>query len=297
MVKLEWYRSFVGVYQAGTVTKAAKLLFLTQPAVSQHITSLEMTLGTKLFERMPRKMIPTENGKALYTRIISSINLLESTTNNYYQEKNKPKSVIRLGSPNEFFNNKILSHLTLQNNICRISFGNAQQLLEKLEKQQLDIVIATKTESTSKLIEYQELYIEKFVLVQSTNSSSTLKQFTNQNHSPPSESLLLQQNWISYATELPIIRRYWRELFQTRPAITPSIIIPDLNIIIEAVKMDKGISVLPSYICESEIALGNVEIIDSFNKNVSNTIYIAYRKADIKNPILLSFMNSLLNSI
>ena len=99
MVKLEWYRSFVGVYQAGTVTKAAKLLFLTQPAVSQHITSLEMTLGTKLFERMPRKMIPTENGKALYTRIISSINLLESTTNNYYQEKNKPKSLIRLCAP------------------------------------------------------------------------------------------------------------------------------------------------------------------------------------------------------
>jgi DNA-binding transcriptional LysR family regulator len=59
MVNLEWYRSFVQVYRVGTVSKAAESLHLTQPAVSQHVAGLEATLGTPLFQRMPRRMVPT----------------------------------------------------------------------------------------------------------------------------------------------------------------------------------------------------------------------------------------------
>jgi DNA-binding transcriptional LysR family regulator len=45
MVNLEWYRSFVQVYRVGTVSKAAEMLHLTQPAVSQHIAAFEQFLG------------------------------------------------------------------------------------------------------------------------------------------------------------------------------------------------------------------------------------------------------------
>ena len=160
MVNFEWYRSFVTVYQSGTVTSASELLFLTQPAVSQHISSLETMLGTKLFERMPRKMLPTDDGKALYARVVSSVNILESTTNEYYREKNKPRSLIRLGSPTEFFDKKILDRIGREEHIYRVTFGSAQSLLEQLEKRKLDIVIATKKESSNKVIEYKKLYVE-----------------------------------------------------------------------------------------------------------------------------------------
>jgi len=297
MVNFEWYRSFVAIYQAGTITSASEILFLTQPAVSQHLNSLETTLGTKLFERMPRKMKPTDDGKALYTRVISSVNTLESTTGEYYREKSKPKTLIRLGSPSDFFSKKVLSHLGADNLIFRVNFGSAQQLLDKLEKRKLDVVIATKKESYNKAIEYQKLFVEKFVLIQSTKSSSSLKDFTNKHSTAPSESLLQQQSWISYDTDLPIIRRFWREMFQTRPAITPSIIIPNLSIILKAIEEDKGISVLPSYICQEAIATGKVEVIATQNKNISNDIFIAYRKEDIKKPNISSFINTLISNV
>ena len=297
MVNLEWYRSFVAVYQAGTITSASEILFLTQPAVSQHISSLETTLGTTLFERKPRKMIPTDDGKALYTRVISSINTLESTTSEYYREKSKPRTLIRLGSPSDFFSRKVLFHLGEDNTIFRVSFGNAQQLLDKLERRKLDIVIATKKESYNKAIEYKKLFLEKFVLIQSTKSSSSLKDFTSKCSTAPSESLLQQQNWISYDTDLPIIRRFWREVFQTRPAITPSIIIPNLNIILKAVEEGKGISVLPSYICQEAIDTGSVEVIATLNKNISNDIFIAYRKEDIKKPNISGFIKTLISNL
>ncbi len=297
MVNFEWYRSFVTVYQSGTVTSASELLFLTQPAVSQHITALETMLGTKLFERMPRKMLPTDDGKALYARVISSVNILESTTNEYYREKNKPRSLIRLGSPIEFFDKKILDRIGREEHIYRVTFGSAQSLLEQLEKRKLDIVIATKKESSNKVIEYKKLYVETFVLVQSTKAKSSLREFMKIHHKPPSEALLLQQKWISYDTDLPIIRRYWRDVFKTRPAITPSIIIPNLIMIAKAVEKGKGISVLPSYICDELIKKGKLALINiAKNKNISNEIWIAYRKEDMKNKHIAKVVNDLIIS-
>lgn len=296
MVNFEWYRSFVAVYQSGTVTSAAELLFLTQPAVSQHINSLEVTLGTKLFERKPRKMIPTDDGKALYARVISSVNILESTTNEYYRDKNKPRTLLRIGSPSEFFQTKILSHLGEDGYIYRVSFGSASDLLGKLERRKLDIVIATKKESYNKIIEYKKLYEEEFILVQPTKSGSTLNEFTKNSSHPPSESLLLQQNWISYDTDLPIIRRFWRDNFKSRPAITPILIIPNLSLIAEAVGMGKGVSVLPSYICKNALNNGSLEAIRfGSNKIVVNDIWVAYRKEDMKNPRISSFINRIVN--
>jgi DNA-binding transcriptional LysR family regulator len=45
MVSFEWYHSFIKVYRAGTVSGAAQVLNLTQPAVSQHVEALESALG------------------------------------------------------------------------------------------------------------------------------------------------------------------------------------------------------------------------------------------------------------
>lgn len=296
MVNLEWYRSFVAVYQSGTVTSASALLFLTQPAVSQHITSLETMLGTKLFDRMPRKMIPTDEGKALYSRVVASVNVLESTTNDYYQNKNKPTTLIRLGAPSEFFLKKVLTCLKEEDYRYHVTFGSAYELLDKLEKRKLDVVIATKKGTHNKRIKYQKLFLEAFVLVQSTQSNSTLKKLTDTNEFP-SESLLLQQNWISYDADLPIIRRYWHAVFKTRPAITPALVIPNLSIIAKAVEMDKGISILPSYICTNAIEAGKLEIVNlPKSTRITNDIWIAYQIEDLKNESTVRLIKTWLAS-
>ncbi|MBU7570082.1 MAG: LysR family transcriptional regulator, partial [Flavobacterium sp.] len=41
MVNLEWYRTFKAVYKSGTLTGAAEVLFISQPGVSLHLSSLE----------------------------------------------------------------------------------------------------------------------------------------------------------------------------------------------------------------------------------------------------------------
>ncbi|CAK7073887.1 MAG: HTH-type transcriptional regulator CysL [Kerstersia gyiorum] len=61
-------RTFLAVAREGSITRAADQLFLSQPAISAHIKSLEEELELLLFERTPRGMSLTPAGVSLYTR-------------------------------------------------------------------------------------------------------------------------------------------------------------------------------------------------------------------------------------
>ncbi|MFT4622992.1 MAG: DNA-binding transcriptional LysR family regulator [Myxococcota bacterium] len=56
-------RSFLEVARQGHVTRAARRLHLTQPAVSNHLARLEDELGLSLFHRTPQGMVLTDAGR------------------------------------------------------------------------------------------------------------------------------------------------------------------------------------------------------------------------------------------
>lgn len=58
-------KTFVTVAEHGTVSKAAELLRITQPALSRQIGTLERELGFKLFERAGRRLVLTPHGEQL----------------------------------------------------------------------------------------------------------------------------------------------------------------------------------------------------------------------------------------
>lgn len=57
---------FTQVYLTGSMTAAAKNLYMTQPSVSQAIRELEEHYDTRLFERLYRRLYPTAAGKQLF---------------------------------------------------------------------------------------------------------------------------------------------------------------------------------------------------------------------------------------
>lgn len=58
-------KTFVTVAEQGTVSKAARMLNITQPALSRQISSLEEELGFKLFGRTGRRLVLTSQGQQL----------------------------------------------------------------------------------------------------------------------------------------------------------------------------------------------------------------------------------------
>lgn len=65
-MNLKQIEAFVSVAEEGSFSKAAKALFLTQPTVSAHISSLEKELGVRLFVRNTKEVSLSEDGKLLY---------------------------------------------------------------------------------------------------------------------------------------------------------------------------------------------------------------------------------------
>ena len=65
-MNLKQLEAFVQVAQSGSFSKAAKQLYLTQPTVSAHISSLEKELDARLFVRNTKEVSLSEDGKTLY---------------------------------------------------------------------------------------------------------------------------------------------------------------------------------------------------------------------------------------
>lgn len=63
---LSQYRIFHAVAQAGNISKAARELYISQPAISKAISKLEDSLQTTLFTRNSRGVQLTEEGRVLY---------------------------------------------------------------------------------------------------------------------------------------------------------------------------------------------------------------------------------------
>jgi DNA-binding transcriptional LysR family regulator len=69
MITLRQVEVFRVVVIAGSVTAAAQMLFVSQPAVSRILADLEEAVGFKLFSRTKRQLVQTEEGKLFYEEI------------------------------------------------------------------------------------------------------------------------------------------------------------------------------------------------------------------------------------
>ena len=65
-MNLKQLEAFVQISDSGSFSKAAKDLFLTQPTISAHISTLEKELNTRLFVRNTKEVRLSDSGKILY---------------------------------------------------------------------------------------------------------------------------------------------------------------------------------------------------------------------------------------
>jgi len=74
---LRHLRIFLAVCEAGTMTRAAEIVYMTQPSVSQVIAELEKEYGVRLFERLNHRLYLTAAGEQLRSYASHIVNLSE----------------------------------------------------------------------------------------------------------------------------------------------------------------------------------------------------------------------------
>lgn len=277
MVNFEWYRSFIAVYRSGTVTAAADARSLTQPAISQHIATLEAVMQQPLFQRTARKMIPTEAGQQLYSRLAPAVDGLENLSQHMRLPLATAFPTLRIGAPQEYFGEIALERLSTASLGLQVELGNTDTLIEALSQGRLDLVIASQ-HLGNKELDYVKIGSEEFVLV--APMELKLPRKLHKAASRELEHFLLEQNWISYAAELPIIRRFWHVAFRHRPAIEPRMTIPNLLLMRKAVELGMGVTVLPRYLCATALKEKRFKVLWQPDAPVVNDLWAATRKVD-----------------
>jgi DNA-binding transcriptional LysR family regulator len=110
---LDWdrVRIFHGVAEAGSFTRAAESLNLSQSAISRQIGALEEELGTPLFHRHARGLVLTEQGELLLESAREIAGKLAFTESMLSESKAAPSGHLRINATQGFGSFWLTSHL------------------------------------------------------------------------------------------------------------------------------------------------------------------------------------------
>lgn len=160
---------FHTVAKRGNFTKAAQELYISQPAVSKHITAIEAHFDVKLFERNGTKIKLTSAGKTLLNhteRLFEVYRGLEFDMNTLSQHYG---GTLRIGASTtiaQYVLPPVLAAFRKRFKEIRVTLttGNSEKIERSLENKEIDLGI-TEGQAKSKLFKYTEFVKDELVLV------------------------------------------------------------------------------------------------------------------------------------
>ncbi|AVH57714.1 MULTISPECIES: LysR family transcriptional regulator [Streptomyces] len=252
-------RTFVTVHRAGSFTRAAALLGLSQPAVTSQIRTLERQLGRPLFLRQARGVTPTTIGDELAHKAAPHLDALVEIAETGLDEDSSLRT-LHLAGPPEFTAERALPALTEvsgdagQGFALRASFGNAEETLEGLAAGHHDLAITT-ARPRGALLTATPLCDEEHVLVAAPRWTACVgpgKLRRKGAHALENFPV------VEVHESLPLVSRYWASVFDSRPAASGTVVVPDLRAVLACAAAGAGLAVLPRYLCAAALERGDV---------------------------------------
>ncbi|RDW15644.1 LysR family transcriptional regulator [Oceanobacillus chungangensis] len=135
---------FIEVVERKSFSRAAKSLYMSQPAVSQYIASLEKELGVRLLERSNKFVQVNRAGKIVYQYAKDIIRNYDQMKLLVSDIKNNPSGQLKIGASytiGEYLLPKILARLQVEfpKIIPSVFIGNTEDIGKKLIHHEIDI--------------------------------------------------------------------------------------------------------------------------------------------------------------
>ncbi|MFD3586771.1 LysR family transcriptional regulator [Streptomyces sp. NPDC058683] len=252
-------RTFVTVHRAGSFTRAAALLGLSQPAVTSQIRTLERQLGRPLFLRQARGVTPTTIGDELAHKAAPHLDALVEIAERGLDDDSSVRT-LHLAGPPEFTAERALPALSElagddgQGFALRASFGTAEETLEGLSAGHHDLAIST-ARPRGPLLTATALCDEEHVLVAAPRWAEEIGTGTVRDKGAP---VLENLPVVEVHESLPFVSRYWGSVFDARPAASGTVVVPDLRAVLACAVAGAGLAVLPRYLCTAALDRGEV---------------------------------------
>jgi DNA-binding transcriptional LysR family regulator len=167
---------FLEVARQKSFTKASEVLFLSQPAISKNIQSLEADYNAKLFERKGYKIELTPIGSLLYEKLLEVKNIQDQADFeiSFLKDKLEAKGVLKLGASTTvalYILPKILSAFHKQYPQVEINLlnRNSEIVLDALIDQTINLGIIEGPRKTKK-VDFLPFITDKVIAVSNAKS-------------------------------------------------------------------------------------------------------------------------------
>ena len=161
VLNIENLKMFCLVVDEGSISQAARLSFVSQPAVTRQINQLENFYGTLLFDRTGGKLKITEAGKILYPYAKTIVNDFNRSKEAVQQETGKYNANLQVGATftiGEYLLPSLLGRFKKQKPDIKVTLTikNTPSILEDLTNDVIDLALV------EGIVENNDLTVEKF---------------------------------------------------------------------------------------------------------------------------------------
>ncbi len=285
---LSLYRIFFEVASTGNISRAAKNLYISQPAISKAIQRLEQNMGFPLFIRSSRGVILSQDGEVLYEHVKRAFSILSEGEKELRQIHEFGIGYIRIGVSTTLCKYILLPYLAefVKNHPhMRISIEcqSSGQTLRLLEENRIDIGLIGQPFESKNINFHQLMEIhDVFVASRSYIDNLLLREPSIQNN-------LLNKANVMLLDKSNMTRKYIDEYvkdFQTE--INHAIEVTSMDLLIDFAKIGLGIGCVIQEFVQKELAEGDLILIKEAPLIKSRYVGFAYAK---KSPVSSAIQN------
>lgn len=178
MIKLNQLKYFVSSVESGSLTTAAKTLFISQPALSKQLVQLEHDIGCKLFHRKTTGVELTKAGSFFYDRSSAIIAEIEQLT--FDMKKYSKRDTIKIGTLTSIGSILLPQLITKINSDYKLELiikNTTAELVEMVEKDRVDFAFVQDAEENKNILVEKLLYEPYDAILPINSYLSNLNEF------------------------------------------------------------------------------------------------------------------------
>ncbi len=169
-MNLAAFEAFVKVMETGSISQAADLLFITQPAVTKRIHSLEEYFGVKLFESAGRGVKATHAAHSLLPKVKNWLNELGDIHHTLSHEQDQIQGKLKIGTSHHIGLHHLPCHLTqyvqqFPDVTLDVHFVDSEQAHEQVLAGDLELAFLTLPPQGDERLSYVTIWNDPLVFV------------------------------------------------------------------------------------------------------------------------------------
>lgn len=167
---IQTLQAFIEVARKESFSQASETLFITQPAISKRIAALEEDLGTKLFNRISRKVTLTDAGNKLLPKAKELVVELNDMRRYATSLSDEIKGELLIGTSNHVSMHRLPPILrTYRQQYADVhldmTFGESDIMCKLVERGEIELAIVTLPKTLPDSLEKQVLWVDSLHLV------------------------------------------------------------------------------------------------------------------------------------